>query len=139
MAFTAPVPTELAFTYDIFWTHAEEHFIKIARKMWKIGQKLIYALKSCIASIAQISTKLKIAELMLWTPHITKCIRIGRKIQKKAKFQLGSYVKFSASPKSEKGNTWTDCACIGQGMWKTQIEIYATTVTELIFTKLALD
>ena len=34
-------------------------------------------------------------------------------------------MKYSSSPKSEKGTTWTDCACVGLGKRKTRIEIYA--------------
>jgi len=44
---------------------------------------------------------------------------------KKIKFQLGSYVKYSSSPKSEKGTTWMDAICVGLRKCIKRIEVYA--------------
>jgi len=65
MAVTEPVLSELVYTYDIFLDICLRGFHSNSKKNLKIGRKLMYALKSYIASFAQIFTKLKIAEQML--------------------------------------------------------------------------
>jgi len=65
MALTQPVLSELVYTYDIFLDICRRGFHPNSKKNLEIGRKFMYALKSYIASIAQIFTKLKIAEQML--------------------------------------------------------------------------